>query len=80
MGSVLFTIGGAVTNALALSGTNFFFSKLTDHGAKERKRYGLTLDKLQRNREKWDKVFESGPSKVCGRQPLKILRGYGLLK
>ena len=25
----------------------------------------------------WDK--ESGPSKICGRQPLKNLKGFGLL-
>ena len=24
----------------------------------------------------WDKVFNSGPSKNCGRQPLKYLKGY----
>ena len=28
----------------------------------------------------WYKVFKSGPSKICGRQPLKNLKGYGLLK
>ena len=28
----------------------------------------------------WDKVFRNGPSKVCGRQSLKTLKGYGLLK
>ena len=28
----------------------------------------------------WHKVFKRGPSKICGRQPLKILRRYGLLK
>ena len=28
----------------------------------------------------WDKVFKSGPSKICGRQCLKNLKGYGLLK
>ena len=27
----------------------------------------------------WDKVFENGPSKICGRQFLKNLKGYGLL-
>ena len=27
----------------------------------------------------WDKVFKSGPSKICGKQPLKNLKGYGLL-
>ena len=30
--------------------------------------YGLT----------WDKVLKNGPSKICGRQPLKNLTGYGL--
>ena len=24
----------------------------------------------------WDKVFKNGPSKICGRQPLKKLKGY----
>ena len=28
----------------------------------------------------WDKVFKSGLSKLCGRQPLKNLKGNGLLK
>ena len=28
----------------------------------------------------WDKVFKNGPSKICGRQSLKNLKGYGLLK
>ena len=27
----------------------------------------------------WDKVFKSGLSKFCGRQPLKTFKGYGLL-
>ena len=27
----------------------------------------------------WDKVFNSGLSNFCGRQPLKNLKGYGLL-
>ena len=26
------------------------------------------------------KVFKNGPSKICGRQPLKKLKRYGLLK
>ena len=28
----------------------------------------------------WGKLFKSGPSKIYGRQPLKHLKGYGLLK
>ena len=26
----------------------------------------------------WDKVFKNGPSKICGRQPLKKLKLYDL--
>ena len=26
----------------------------------------------------WGKVFNNGSSKICGRQPLKNLRGYAL--
>ena len=32
------------------------------------------------NIDMWDKVFKNGPSKICGRQPLKYLKWYGLLK
>ena len=39
MAALLFTVGSAVVNALAFSGTNFVFSRLTDHGAKERKKH-----------------------------------------
>ena len=28
----------------------------------------------------WDKVFKNEPSKICGRQPLKNVKGYGLFK
>ena len=28
----------------------------------------------------WDKVFKNGPTKICGRQSLKNLNRYGLLK
>ena len=28
----------------------------------------------------WNKVFKNGPSRICGRQPLKYLKRYGLLK
>ena len=55
MTSLLFTVGGAVVNALAFSGTNFFFSKLTDHGKKERKRRDLALEKLQKARDERNK-------------------------
>ena len=53
--TLLFTIGGAVVNALAFSGTNFVFSRFTDHGAKERKRRDLALEKLQKARDGWNR-------------------------
>ena len=55
MASILFTVGGAVVNALAFSGTNFVFIRLTDHGAEERKRHDLALEKLQRARDEWNR-------------------------
>ena len=55
MASLLFTVGGAVVNALAFSGTNFIFSRLADHGAEECKRHDLAEEKLQRARDEWNK-------------------------
>ena len=41
-------------NALAFSGTNFVFNRLTDHSAEERKRHDLAEEKLQRAKDKWN--------------------------
>ena len=72
MASLLFTIGGAGVNALVFSGTNFVFSRLTDHGAEERKRHDLALEKLQRTREEWNrdrtKRFDFINKKVRGKK------------
>ena len=51
MASLLFTVSGAVVNELAFSDTNFAFSRLTDHGAEERKKHDLALENLQKARE-----------------------------
>ena len=48
------SIRGAVVNALAFSGTNIAFNRLTDHGAKERERHDLALERLQKARNKWN--------------------------
>ena len=55
MASLLFTIGVAMINALAFSGTSFIFSRLLDHGTKERKRHDLAEEKLQNARGKWNR-------------------------
>ena len=52
MASLLFTIDGAVVNALTFSGTNFVFSRLTDHGVEKCKRHCLLEERLQRARDK----------------------------
>ena len=55
MTSSLFTVGGAVVNALAFSGTNFVFSRITDHGEEERKRHDLALENIQTAKDEWNK-------------------------
>ena len=55
MASFLFTIGGAMFNALKFNGTTFIFSTLTDHGAEECKIHDLALETLQRVRDEWNK-------------------------
>ena len=55
MASLLFTIGGAVVNALAFSDTNSVFSRLMDHGEQELKRHDLALEKLQKARDELNK-------------------------
>ena len=43
-------VGAAVVHALALR-----VSRLTEHGAKERKRHDLALEKIQRARDEWNR-------------------------
>ena len=45
-------IGGAVTNALAFTGSNYRFSSLSS--SEERKRHNLATEKLEHNRDKWN--------------------------
>ena len=54
--ALLFTIPSGIFISVfsAFGGANLAFSMLTDHGAKERKIYGLAHDELQRSRDKWN--------------------------
>ena len=52
--TILRGIFSSVFSATVFGGANVAFSMLTDHGAKERKRHDLALEKLQRAREKWN--------------------------
>ena len=54
MASLLAIKASAAVNALAFSGTNYLFSKFSDHGEAERKRHDIALEDLQRDIGKWD--------------------------
>ena len=55
MGSVISIIGSAAASAVAFSGTNYEFSKLSDHGSGERERHDKAIEKLQNDRDSWFK-------------------------
>ena len=45
-----------------------------------RKSFGLRMPNSQSIKFICDKVFKNRTSEICGRQPLKYLKWYGLLK
>ena len=56
MGSVISIIGSAAASAVAFSGTNYEFSKLSDHGSvMSEKRHDKAIEKLQNDRYSWFK-------------------------
>ena len=55
MATLAVMIGGAAINALAFSGSNYLFSKLSDHGEAERKRHDLAMENFQKARDEWNK-------------------------
>lgn len=52
MATLVMMVGGALTNALAFTGSNFIFSKLSSDA--ERKRHDLAIEKLQFDRDEWN--------------------------
>ena len=54
MVSLLAMGASAAVNALAFLGTNYIFSKFSDHGEAEQKRHDIALEDLQRDRDKWN--------------------------
>ena len=56
MATLAMLVGGAVVNALALSGSNFLFSMLRDPGAdEERKRHDKAVEQLQAAQAEWSR-------------------------
>ena len=52
MATIALMVGGAITNALAFSGSNLLFSQMS--GAAERKRHNLAMENLQHERDTWN--------------------------
>ena len=52
MATLLALAGGAIINALAFSGTNYLFHKLS--GDEERRRHDLAVEKTQADHVKWE--------------------------
>ena len=55
MAGIVAMLFGAGINALAFSGSNYMFSKLSNHGADERKRHNQAIEKLQKANAEWTK-------------------------
>ena len=56
MASIGFLVGGALINALALSGSNFLFSTLCKESiGKERRRHDQAIEDMQRCQIEWAK-------------------------
>ena len=47
--------GGAIFNALAFSGGNYLFSLFSDKGKTEMKRHNLTMEKITKDRDNYNK-------------------------
>ena len=54
MAAIAMMVGGALTNALAFTGSNFLISSMASSA--ERKRHDLALEQLQRDRDEWNQA------------------------
>ena len=55
MAGIVAMLFGAGINALAFSGSNYMFSKLSGHGEAERKRHDEAIENLQKANAEWTK-------------------------
>ena len=53
MASLVMTVGGAIVNALAFSGSNFLFSKLQSHS--ETERHNRAMEQLEKAQDLYDR-------------------------
>lgn len=52
--AVAMMVGGAITNALAFSGSNYLFSHMGSHADEERKRHDKAMEKLEAATTAWN--------------------------
>ena len=71
--SITLRLGLSMVKSLIIA--SFFFCSLLSIAYAIAPRYMILS-----NQNKWVKVFKNGKSKICGRQPSKILRRYDLSK
>ena len=89
MASIAMMVGGALTNALAFTGSSFLFSSLGS--SEERKRHDLAIEKLSRDKDRWNqqrlkridyinqKLKEQGHAERTFRDVDEAMREYNLL-
>ena len=53
--AVAMMLGGALTNALAISGSNYLFSKMGSHSDEERQRHDKAVEQLNAAQAEWNK-------------------------
>ena len=53
--AIAMMVGGAITNALAFSGSNYLFSHMGSHSDEERKRHDKAMEELNAATAAWNK-------------------------
>jgi hypothetical protein len=87
--AIAMMFGGALTNALAFTGSNFLFSQMGS--SEERKRHNLAIEKLQHDKDRWNqerlgridyinqKLKEQGHAERTFQSVDEAMRQYNLL-
>lgn len=70
--------GGALINALAFSGTNYLFSKLSGHGEAERKRHDEAVEKLNTAQAEWIRKRQTKIDWFAEQREIQIRAGKSL--
>lgn len=78
MATIAVIVAGAAINALAFSGTNYLFSKLSGHGEAERKRLDEAMEKLNEAQAQWIRDRQAKLDWFSEQRELQIKAGKSL--